>query len=89
MIASVSLTEETQLNKGQKACKPPVKRSGRADEDEPEFLKTQELFRRVQRVLNTDAADVPAADEAGNRTDHQHRGATERSGRAHLREGHF
>ncbi len=54
MIASVSLTEDAQLNKGEKACKPPVKRSGRADpvEDEPEFLKTQELFRRVQRVLN-------------------------------------
>ncbi len=50
MIASVSLTEDTQLNKGEKACKPPVKRRGRADEDE--FLKTQELFRRVQRVLN-------------------------------------
>ncbi len=52
MIASVSLTEDAQLNKGEKACKQPVKRSGRADEDEPEFLKTQELFRRVQRVLN-------------------------------------
>ncbi len=52
MIASVSLTEDTKLNKGQKACKPPVKCSGRADEDEPEFLKTQELFRHVSRVLN-------------------------------------
>ncbi len=52
MIASVSLTEDAQLNKGEKGWKPSVKRSGRADKYEPEFLKTQELFRRVQRVLN-------------------------------------
>uniref|UniRef100_A0A8C1WF57 Eukaryotic translation initiation factor 4 gamma 1 n=1 Tax=Cyprinus carpio TaxID=7962 RepID=A0A8C1WF57_CYPCA len=52
IIASVSLTEDVQLNKAEKAWKPTVKRSGRADEDEPEFLKTQELFKRVRSVLN-------------------------------------
>ncbi len=44
---------------------------------------------RAESVEQTDAADVPAADEAGDRTDHRHSGAPERSGRAHLREGHF
>ncbi|XP_059389520.1 eukaryotic translation initiation factor 4 gamma 1-like, partial [Carassius carassius] len=52
IIASVSLTEDVQLNKAEKAWKPTVKRSGRAEEDEPEFLKTQELFKRVRSVLN-------------------------------------
>uniref|UniRef100_A0A671Q1G8 Eukaryotic translation initiation factor 4 gamma 1-like n=1 Tax=Sinocyclocheilus anshuiensis TaxID=1608454 RepID=A0A671Q1G8_9TELE len=54
IIASVSLTEDVQLNKAEKAWKPMVKRSGRADEDEPEpdFLTTQELFKRVRSVLN-------------------------------------
>uniref|UniRef100_A0A672MV99 Eukaryotic translation initiation factor 4 gamma 1-like n=1 Tax=Sinocyclocheilus grahami TaxID=75366 RepID=A0A672MV99_SINGR len=52
IIASVSLTEDVQLNKAEKAWKPMGKRSGRADEDEPEFLKTQELFKRVRSVLN-------------------------------------
>ncbi len=85
MIASVSLTEDAQLNKGEKGWKPSVKRSGRADKYEPEFLKTQELFRRVaESIEQTDAADVPAADEAGDRTDHRHRGAPERSDRPHL-----
>ncbi|KAF4111791.1 hypothetical protein G5714_006586 [Onychostoma macrolepis] len=52
MMASVSLTEDVQLNKGEKAWKPSEKRSVHAGEDEPEFLKTQELFRRVSSVLN-------------------------------------
>ncbi|XP_052472565.1 eukaryotic translation initiation factor 4 gamma 1 isoform X1 [Carassius gibelio] len=52
IIASVSLTEDVQLNKAEKAWKPTVKRSGRPEEDEPEFLKTQELFKRVRSVLN-------------------------------------
>uniref|UniRef100_A0A672JV46 Eukaryotic translation initiation factor 4 gamma 1 n=1 Tax=Sinocyclocheilus grahami TaxID=75366 RepID=A0A672JV46_SINGR len=54
IIASVSLTEDVQLNKAEKAWKPMGKRSGRADEDEPEpdFLTTQELFKRVRSVLN-------------------------------------
>ncbi|XP_016395654.1 eukaryotic translation initiation factor 4 gamma 1-like [Sinocyclocheilus rhinocerous] len=52
IIASVSLTEDVQLNKAEKAWKPMVKRSGRADEDEPDFLTTQELFKRVRSVLN-------------------------------------
>ncbi|XP_052431777.1 eukaryotic translation initiation factor 4 gamma 1 isoform X2 [Carassius gibelio] len=52
IIASVSLTEDIQLNKAEKAWKPTVKRSGRPEEDDPEFLKTQELFKRVRSVLN-------------------------------------
>ncbi|KAL0175232.1 hypothetical protein M9458_031200, partial [Cirrhinus mrigala] len=52
IIASVSLTEDVQLNKAEKAWKPSVKRSGRADEDDPDFLKTQDLFKRVRSVLN-------------------------------------
>ncbi|KAL1260327.1 hypothetical protein QQF64_008154, partial [Cirrhinus molitorella] len=52
IIASVSLTEDIQLNKAEKAWKPALKRSGRPDEDDPDFLKTQELFKRVRSVLN-------------------------------------
>ncbi|XP_016401436.1 eukaryotic translation initiation factor 4 gamma 1-like, partial [Sinocyclocheilus rhinocerous] len=52
IMASVSLTEDVQRNKAEKAWKPSVKRSGRADEDKPEFLKTQELFKRMESVLN-------------------------------------
>ncbi|XP_016113161.1 uncharacterized protein [Sinocyclocheilus grahami] len=52
IMASVSLTEDVQLNKAEKVWKPSVKRSGRADEDEPEFLKTQELFKHMESVLN-------------------------------------
>uniref|UniRef100_A0A8C1L3Y2 Eukaryotic translation initiation factor 4 gamma 1 n=1 Tax=Cyprinus carpio TaxID=7962 RepID=A0A8C1L3Y2_CYPCA len=52
IIARVSLTEDVQLNKAEKAWKPTVKRSGRADEDEPDLLKTQELFKRVRSILN-------------------------------------
>ncbi|XP_016114207.1 eukaryotic translation initiation factor 4 gamma 1-like [Sinocyclocheilus grahami] len=52
IMSSVSLTEDVQLNKVEKVWKPSVKRSGRADEDEPEFLKTQELFKHMESVLN-------------------------------------
>ncbi|TRY92224.1 hypothetical protein DNTS_023800 [Danionella cerebrum] len=56
IIASVSLTEDVQLNKAEKAWKPSVKHKvvgGRSDEDEnPEFIRTQELFKRVRSVLN-------------------------------------
>ncbi|KAK7155995.1 hypothetical protein R3I94_006155 [Phoxinus phoxinus] len=56
IIASVSLTEDVQLNKAEKAWKPSVKRSThtptRVDEDDPDFMDTQELFKRVRSVLN-------------------------------------
>ncbi|XP_016336411.1 uncharacterized protein LOC107684629 isoform X2 [Sinocyclocheilus anshuiensis] len=52
IMSSVSLTEDVQLNKLEKVWKPSVKRSGRADKDKPEFLKTQELFKRMESVLN-------------------------------------
>ncbi|KAG1932736.1 eukaryotic translation initiation factor 4 gamma 1 isoform X2 [Pimephales promelas] len=54
IIASVSLTEDVQLNKAEKAWKPSVKRStqSRVDEDDPDFMNTQELFKRVRSVLN-------------------------------------
>ncbi|XP_053342378.1 eukaryotic translation initiation factor 4 gamma 1a isoform X1 [Clarias gariepinus] len=51
IIASVSLNDDIQLNKAEKAWKPAVKKS-RGDEDDPESLKTQELFKRVRSVLN-------------------------------------
>nr|XP_055053589.1 eukaryotic translation initiation factor 4 gamma 1-like [Misgurnus anguillicaudatus] len=51
IIASVSLTENVQLNKAEKAWKPSVK-LGRAEEDDAEAAKTQELFKRVRSVLN-------------------------------------
>uniref|UniRef100_A0A9J7X0Y9 Uncharacterized protein n=1 Tax=Cyprinus carpio carpio TaxID=630221 RepID=A0A9J7X0Y9_CYPCA len=53
--ASVSLTEDffcPALNKAEKAWKPSVKRSDRTDEDKSEFLKTQELYKRIEIVLN-------------------------------------
>ncbi|KTF90108.1 hypothetical protein cypCar_00049187, partial [Cyprinus carpio] len=36
----------------EKAWKPSVKRSDRTDEDKSEFLKTQELYKRIEIVLN-------------------------------------
>ncbi|XP_073531440.1 eukaryotic translation initiation factor 4 gamma 1 isoform X3 [Phyllobates terribilis] len=50
IIAAVSLNENVQLNKAEKAWKPINKRA--SDEDEPENIKTQELFRRVRSILN-------------------------------------
>ncbi|XP_026111276.1 eukaryotic translation initiation factor 4 gamma 1-like [Carassius auratus] len=47
--ASVSLTEDFKLNKAEKVTDT-VWRSGRADN--PEFLKTQELFKCMQSILN-------------------------------------
>ncbi|XP_051535237.1 eukaryotic translation initiation factor 4 gamma 1-like isoform X2 [Myxocyprinus asiaticus] len=52
IIASVSLNEDVQLNKAEKAWKPSVKRAGQSDEDAADGLKTQELFKRVRSVLN-------------------------------------
>ncbi|XP_060761436.1 eukaryotic translation initiation factor 4 gamma 1-like [Neoarius graeffei] len=51
ITASVSLNDDVQLNKAEKAWKPAVKKS-RADDDDPEAVKTRELFRRVRSVLN-------------------------------------
>lgn len=53
----MSLSDDVQLNKAEKAWKPGVKKiatSGFADpeEDDPEQAKTQELFKRVRSVLN-------------------------------------
>lgn len=58
IIASVSLNDDVQLNKAEKAWKPGVKKATRRgpaaeeDDDDPEVAKTQELFRRVRSVLN-------------------------------------
>ncbi|OCT78445.1 eukaryotic translation initiation factor 4 gamma, 1 S homeolog isoform X2 [Xenopus laevis] len=50
IIQAVSLNENVQLNKAEKAWKPLNKRSG--EEEDPENIKTQELFRRVRSILN-------------------------------------
>ncbi|KAM9315869.1 eukaryotic translation initiation factor 4 gamma 1 isoform 1-T2 [Gastrophryne carolinensis] len=50
IIAAVSLNENVQLNKAEKAWKPLNKRA--SAEDDPENIKTQELFRRVRSILN-------------------------------------
>ena len=64
IITSMSLSNDVQLNKAEKAWKPGVKKAARgggrgAEPDEvggeaedPEHLKTQELFKRVRSVLN-------------------------------------
>ncbi|XP_066476040.1 eukaryotic translation initiation factor 4 gamma 1 isoform X3 [Tiliqua scincoides] len=50
IIAAVSLNEDVKLNKAEKAWKPSSKRSSEAEE--PENVKTQDLFRRVRSILN-------------------------------------
>ncbi|KAM4771361.1 eukaryotic translation initiation factor 4 gamma 1 isoform 2-T2 [Rhinophrynus dorsalis] len=50
IIASVSLNENVQLNKAEKAWKPINKRA--SEEEDPDNIKTQELFRRVRSILN-------------------------------------
>lgn len=50
IITSMSLNDDVQLNKAEKAWKPTKK--SRGDDDDPEVLKTQELFRRVRSILN-------------------------------------
>ncbi|KAM5164385.1 eukaryotic translation initiation factor 4 gamma 1 isoform 1-T1 [Mantella aurantiaca] len=50
IITAMSLNENVQLNKAEKAWKPQNKRAG--DEEEPEGIKTQDLFRRVRSILN-------------------------------------
>ncbi|KAL6472010.1 hypothetical protein MHYP_G00206600 [Metynnis hypsauchen] len=52
IIASVSLNDDIQLNKAEKAWKPTLKRSGRPEEDDAEAIRTQELFRKVRSILN-------------------------------------
>ncbi|XP_018430534.1 PREDICTED: eukaryotic translation initiation factor 4 gamma 1 [Nanorana parkeri] len=50
IIAAVSINENVQLNKAEKAWKPLNKRAG--DEDDPGAVKTQDLFRSVRSILN-------------------------------------
>ncbi|XP_056421627.1 eukaryotic translation initiation factor 4 gamma 1 isoform X2 [Hyla sarda] len=52
IIAAVSLNENIQLNKAEKAWKPTNKVQKASEEDDPENIKTQELFRRVRSILN-------------------------------------
>ncbi|XP_076833025.1 eukaryotic translation initiation factor 4 gamma 1 isoform X1 [Brachyhypopomus gauderio] len=52
IIASVSLSDDVQLNRAEKAWRPGGRRGSRSEEDDQEALKTQELFRRVRSVLN-------------------------------------
>ncbi|XP_076590783.1 eukaryotic translation initiation factor 4 gamma 1 isoform X3 [Chaetodon auriga] len=58
IITSMSLSDDVQLNKAEKAWKPSTKKASRSratDEDEendPEQIKTQELFKRVRSILN-------------------------------------
>ncbi|XP_066565140.1 eukaryotic translation initiation factor 4 gamma 1 isoform X3 [Amia ocellicauda] len=51
IITSMSLTDDVQLNKAEKAWKPGMKKATK-DDDDPETIKTQELFRRVRSILN-------------------------------------
>lgn len=52
----MSLSDDVQLNKAEKAWKPSTKKAsrGRGDEEEndQENIKTQELFKRVRSILN-------------------------------------
>ncbi|XP_025025330.1 eukaryotic translation initiation factor 4 gamma 1 isoform X6 [Python bivittatus] len=50
IIATVSLNEDVKLNKAEKAWKPSSKRA--SEPEDPENVKTQELFRRVRSILN-------------------------------------
>ncbi|KAJ3594964.1 hypothetical protein NHX12_004269 [Muraenolepis orangiensis] len=59
IISTMSLNNDVQLNKAEKAWKPGVKKAGRghdeedaADRDDPEQATTQELFKRVRSILN-------------------------------------
>ncbi|XP_072569528.1 eukaryotic translation initiation factor 4 gamma 3 isoform X3 [Paramormyrops kingsleyae] len=50
IITNVSVNDEVQLKKAENAWKPGVKREGPADE--PDALRTQDLFRKVRSILN-------------------------------------
>ncbi|KAE8290913.1 Eukaryotic translation initiation factor 4 gamma 1 [Larimichthys crocea] len=57
IISTMSLGEDVQLNKAEKAWKPKAKKSTRSrgdepEEDDPEQAKTQELFKRLRSILN-------------------------------------
>lgn len=58
IINSMSLNDDVQLNKAEKAWKPSTKKSSRGrpgeevDEDDAEQAKTQELFKRLRSILN-------------------------------------
>ncbi|XP_078522280.1 eukaryotic translation initiation factor 4 gamma 1 isoform X4 [Lissotriton helveticus] len=52
IIAAVSLGEDVKLNKAEKAWKPAVKSKKTTEEEDPESIKTQDLFRRVRSILN-------------------------------------
>ncbi|XP_066573866.1 eukaryotic translation initiation factor 4 gamma 1-like [Amia ocellicauda] len=50
-VITLSFSHEVQLNKAEKAWKPTVKQAPTVGDD-PEVIKTQELFRRVNGILN-------------------------------------
>lgn len=58
IITSMSLSDDVQLNKAEKAWKPSTKKNVRSrtgeetDENDPEHIKTQDLFKRVCGILN-------------------------------------
>uniref|UniRef100_A0A7N8X7Z7 Eukaryotic translation initiation factor 4 gamma 1-like n=1 Tax=Mastacembelus armatus TaxID=205130 RepID=A0A7N8X7Z7_9TELE len=58
IITSMSLSDDVQLNKAEKAWKPSVKKPVRSrgvednEENDVEQIKTQELFKRVRSILN-------------------------------------
>uniref|UniRef100_A0A8C6TQ52 Eukaryotic translation initiation factor 4 gamma 1 n=1 Tax=Neogobius melanostomus TaxID=47308 RepID=A0A8C6TQ52_9GOBI len=57
IITTMSLNDDIQLNKAEKAWKPTAKKTTRrgaeeVEENDPDQLKTQELFKRVRSILN-------------------------------------
>nr|XP_046263507.1 eukaryotic translation initiation factor 4 gamma 1a isoform X3 [Scatophagus argus] len=58
IISSMSLSDDVQLNKAEKAWKPSTKKPTRSrggeegEEEDPEHAKTQELFKRLRSILN-------------------------------------
>lgn len=54
----MSLSDDVQLNKAEKAWKPSMKKTSRGrgaeevDEDDPEQLKTQEVLKNLRSILN-------------------------------------
>lgn len=54
----MSLSDDVQLNKAEKAWKPSTKKAARGrgaedgEDDYPEQIKTQELFKRLRSILN-------------------------------------
>uniref|UniRef100_A0A3B3CJC5 Eukaryotic translation initiation factor 4 gamma 1 n=1 Tax=Oryzias melastigma TaxID=30732 RepID=A0A3B3CJC5_ORYME len=58
IFITMASNEDVQLNKAEKAWKPSVKKVTRTraaediDENDPENIKTQELFKRVRSILN-------------------------------------